>query len=339
MSRRVTHILAVRLSALGDVAMCIPAVYSFARQYPQCRVSVLTRPQFAGLFVNRPGNISIVGADVKGRYKGFYGLIRLLLDLRKQRFDAVADLHNVLRSWLIDSFFIAHGVRVAMVDKGRRDRRRILSHEYKGESVNFTERYARVFARMGFPVRIDFKSVYGDVPPQTPIRIPDFSVGIAPFARYFTKTYPVEMMRIVAAGLARRGYMVYLFGGGSREKEVLERWDRELGNCVSLAGRYTLEQEMAIMSRLRLMITMDSANQHIASLAGVEVITVWGGTTPSCGFIGHNQSIGNALCLGLPCQPCSIAGGKTCRYGGLECLRHIDPQTIIEKTERLIHKK
>lgn len=339
MNSKKVRILVIRLSALGDVAMCIPVVYSFARQYPQCHVSVLTRPRFACLFINKPGNISLIEADVKGRYRGFYGMIRLLRYLQKQHFGVVADLHNVLRSWLIDSFFLVLGKRMAMVDKKRHERRQLLSHKNKGESTNFIERYADVFARLGFPVKVDFKSVYSVAPPQPPIQIPYLSVGIAPFAQYFTKIYPVVKMREVVEMLIKRGYTVYLFGGGNKEKSVLERWQKEMKGCVSLAGKYTLEKEIAIMSRLRLMITMDSANQHLASLAGVRAITVWGGTAPSCGFLGYNQSRDDALCLGLPCQPCSIAGGNVCEYHGFACMKQINPQSIVEKTERLIQKK
>lgn len=333
------RILVVRLSALGDVAMCIPVVYSLARQYPRCHVTVLTRQSFTGLFINKPDNLSLIGADVRGRHKGFVGLIRLLRDLRKHRFDMVADLHNVLRSWIMDVAYSVKGVKVAMVDKDRRGRWQLLAHENKRESANFITRYADVFARLGFPVNVDFMSVFDGKLPPSPIEISDLSVGIAPFARYKTKTYPDEMMRGVVAELAIRGYTVYLFGGGKRETGILEDWQKGIKGCVSLAGKFSLEQEMAIMGRLGVMLTMDSSNQHIASLVGVKAVTVWGGTTPRCGFLGYNQSLDNAICLNLPCQPCSIAGSETCKSGDFACLRGISPSEITDKIIYLMKEK
>lgn len=331
--------MVVRLSALGDVAMCIPVVYSFARQYPQWHVTVLTKPSFAGLFINRPGNLELFTADTRGRHKGFGGLIRLLFDLHKHRFDMVADLHNVLRSWLMDSFHIVKGARVVMVDKKRRERKKVLKHRNEGGTVNYIDRYVGVFARLGFPVDVDFVSVFCRELPPSPIQIPSLSVGIAPFARYKTKTYPPEMMRAVVEGLTRRGCTVYLFGGGKKETAVLEDWQEGIKGCVSLAGKYTLEQELAIIARLKAMITMDSANQHIASLVGVKAVTVWGGTAPCCGFLGYNQSPGDAICLNLHCQPCSIAGGEACKFGDFACLRGIEPRSIIDKVMLLIEKR
>ena len=48
---RKEHILVIRFSAMGDVAMVVPVVYSLAKQYPHVRITVLSRafarPQIA----------------------------------------------------------------------------------------------------------------------------------------------------------------------------------------------------------------------------------------------------------------------------------------------------
>lgn len=52
------------------------------------------------------------------------------------------------------------------------------------------------------------------------------TVGIAPFARYMTKTYPPELMERVVERLSREGKHVYLFGSKGDEAAVLDRWRR-----------------------------------------------------------------------------------------------------------------
>ena len=47
---RTPHILIIRLSALGDIAMLVPVVHSLATQYPDLRVTVLSRAQARPLF-------------------------------------------------------------------------------------------------------------------------------------------------------------------------------------------------------------------------------------------------------------------------------------------------
>lgn len=334
---RTRRLLVVRFSALGDVAMTLPAIYSLARQYPSLEIDVLTSPFMAQLFIGRPANVRVLTADFKGEYRGARGIVRLLRMLGQQRYDCVADLHNVLRSWWIDLYFRLLGRRVEMVDKQRVGRRAVLRG---GESrqMNFVDRYAGVFARLGYPVRLDFRSLFAGEEPSTPIEVCHPAVGIAPFARYMTKIYPLEQMREVVRMLTGQGVHVYLFGGRGREAEVLGQWQRDCENCTSLAGRYKLSEELALMSRMDAMVSMDSANQHMASLVGAKVLSLWGGTTPACGFAPYGQSPESSLWLGLPCQPCSIAGGKSCPEGHFRCMRDLAPEHIVQKIKELINR-
>lgn len=328
-------ILIIRLSALGDVAMTIPVIYSFARIYPSLRITVLTRPFFARLFIDRPGNVNVMEADTKGEYRGIRGMALLLRRLSGMHFDYVADLHNVLRAWEIDLAMLLSGAKVAMVDKGRAGRRRLTSGRKAGEKPaaqqDYVSRYADVFARLGYPVKISFRSVFESRIPEPPVQVRPGSVGIAPFARYANKTYPPEKMERVVRMLSAEGIPVYLFGGRGAEQEMLGRWERTVPNCISLAGKFAIEQELAVIARLRLMVTMDSANQHLASLVGTEAVTVWGSTVPECGFLGYSQLYGDAVFAGLPCQPCTIAGSRKCRIGGMPCLNSIEPETVARK--------
>jgi ADP-heptose:LPS heptosyltransferase len=90
------------------------------------------------------------------------------------------------------------------------------------------------------------------------------------------------------------------------------------------------------MSHLNAMISMDSANMHLASLVGVPVVSVWGATHPYAGFMGWKQSPVNAVQLDMPCRPCSVFGQKPCRRKDGACLRGIMPERVIEKVEKLL---
>lgn len=326
------HLLIIRLSALGDVAMTVPVIYSLARQYPHLRITVLTRGFFARLMINRPANVEIFEADTKGRHSGTGGLVRLIGDLRRLAPDMVADFHDVLRSRVVRNMLRASGARVAAVDKERGARRRITRQSGKtGERQrSYIDRYADTLARLGLPVRVDFTSLLPDA-----VRDPA-AVGIAPFARYMTKTYPPELMERVVERLSSEGKRVYLFGSKGDEAAVLDRWAQMYPGVESMPGRLGIEDEIKLMSTLGAMISMDSANMHIASLAGTPVVSVWGGTTPQCGFMGYGQSDGNAVCLGLPCQPCSIAGSIRCREGHFRCMRDISPDMITDQVNKIL---
>ena len=327
------NVLVLRLSALGDVAMTIPAIYSVARAYPQHHFVVATAAFTSRLFIGPPSNVEVL-ALTKEESRGVVGTWRLLRRLRGISVDAVADLHNVLRSWAVDAFFRLRGKPVVMLDKHRSERRAILGHQTQ-TTRPFIQRYFDVFARLGLPAKPQFTSLFPDRLPPLPsgfVRADgERWVGIAPFARYRTKTYDLNQMQEVVCLTAEAGCRVFLFGARGAEAEQLGEWARGQERVTVVAGRLRLEEELALMARLDVMLSMDSANMHLASLVGTRVVSFWGGTTPACGFLGYGQQESDALVAGLPCQPCSIAGGTTCPRGTFECLRCIPPSRIVEK--------
>lgn len=333
------RLVILRFSALGDVAMTVPVIYSVAKAYPELEIYVATRPFFARMFINTPANVKVLPFDLKEEYKGFGGTLRIARELAKLKPDYVADLHNMARTMVIANCLRLTGAKVVTVDKARSDRHKV----YSGGKPQrqYIDRYFDVFAKLGLPCQPDFVSVFqGETAPATPIPIRKPAVGIAPFARYATKTYPPDNMHEVATMLAESGVNVYLFGGRGEEAATLDKWQRPAegnrGEIISLAGRHPLEEELAMMSRLDVMVSMDSANQHLASLTGTHVVSVWGSTTPACGFMAFGQSGDNAVSLGLPCQPCTIAGSPECPKGHMNCLIQLSPLKIVDKVMSLL---
>ena len=93
------------------------------------------------------------------------------------------------------------------------------------------------------------------------------------------------------------------------------------------------------MSHLDVMVSMDSANMHLASICGTRVVSVWGATHPFAGFMGWNQSTADAVQADMPCRPCSIYGNRPCLRGDYACLTSIQPEAIVQKVERALSEK
>jgi ADP-heptose:LPS heptosyltransferase len=115
----VKRLLVIRFSALGDVAMLVPVIHQLAITFPDWQVTILSRQQVSSLFDNMPTNVLFYGADLKGKHKGIKGLNRLLHDIHYEEFDAVADMHDVLRTKWICWRMKLNGMRVASIRKGR----------------------------------------------------------------------------------------------------------------------------------------------------------------------------------------------------------------------------
>ncbi len=341
------RILLIRFSALGDVAMMVPVVYSLATQYPQHEITVLSRPGFKPPFARMPSNVSFIGAQLGDEHKGIAGLNRLFKTLSRQQFDYVADLHDVLRSKYLRFRFKLSGVRTAYIDKGREGKKKLVSatHKVFVQQESSFNRYADVLSRLGLPVKLNFSSIYadgqGDFKEIETItgQKPDGEkwIGIAPFAKHEGKIYPVELQEQVVAYFANKpNARVFLFGGGPKEKAVFDSWTTSYPSITSLIGKLNMEQELNLISQLNVMLSMDSANMHLASLVGTPVVSVWGATHPYAGFMGWNQSPSNAVQLDMSCRPCSVFGQKPCARGDFACLKDISPQQIIEKIEKVL---
>ena len=326
----------MRFSALGDVAMTLPVVYSLAKQYPDVHIDFATTPFFARLFIAPPSNLEVHAYDLKKNFKGIAGAFRLFKKLNSLHPDAVADLHNVGRTWIIDTLFRLKGVKTEMVDKMRKKRRLLIKSGVAQKP--FIDRYFEVFSILGLPVKPEFKSLEAVSSPKDPdIRRP--AVGIAPFARYYNKTYPPDMTLQLSHLLSEKDINVYFFGGRGEEAEKLEEMASEIKNSESLAGRFTLEEELALMKQMDVMVSMDSANHHLASLMGTPVVSIWGSTTPACGFMAYGQKAENALVAGVSCQPCTVAGSPLCNRRNLDCFRQLEPQLIADKIISLLKEK
>ena len=104
---------------MGDVAMMLPVVASLARQYPDLRVTVLSKP-FARPFFEGLDNVRFMAADIKNEYQGFNGLNALYRRLLAKNFTDVADFHDVLRTKYLRLRFFLGGFRVAHIDKHRK---------------------------------------------------------------------------------------------------------------------------------------------------------------------------------------------------------------------------
>lgn len=340
------NILVIRFSALGDIAMTIPVISEMARQYPEHNITVLSRNFVASLFSGLAPNISFCGVDLKAdKYKGIGGIYRLYKELKENRYDYIIDLHDVLRTKILRTFFRLAGAKVSSIDKERVKRNIYIKTKDRSHRLSTSfEKYTLAFNRAGFTFRNSFNSIFDNSTPNFH-EIESFTsslkgsrwIGIAPFTTHRGKEYPTALTEQVVKDIsALHDVSVLLFGAGKREKEILEEWERKYENAYSVAGKLDMKKELILMSRLKVMVSMDSANMHLASLVATPVISVWGATHPDCGFMGWNQSEDNAVQLELPCRPCSIFGKKECIYKDYRCLERIQPKVISDKIKKFL---
>lgn len=325
----------MRLSAMGDVAMTVPVVASFAKAYPDVEITMLSAPRLQPLFANIP-NLTFVGVDKGGRHKGIKGLLKLSKEITAYgKFDEMIDLHDVLRSKMLRTLMRLKGSKITVVDKGRAEKKALVNGKSKSQLKPMIQRYREAFENAGYKFDIEYQGYKTDssVDFNTELNLSSHvaNIGIAPFAQHGGKIYPLDKMEKVVETLSASNIGIYLFGGGKKEEEVFNSWVEKYPNVVSLAGKYKLQEEMSAMKNMNLMVTMDSANMHLASLCGVKVVSVWGATHPYMGFYGYGQDAENAIVANLECQPCSAYGNKPCKFGDRRCMMQVTPESVCNK--------
>ncbi|MGE5421222.1 MAG: glycosyltransferase family 9 protein [Chloroflexota bacterium] len=335
------RLLVIRLSAMGDVALTVPVIAAMRKQYPGAEIIMMTQKTFLPFFINVPG-LTFFHPDFKGRHKGYTGLLRLSRELKKSVHpDRIIDLHDVLRSKILRTFFRLSGIPVYSIDKGRSEKRSLVTGKRKAFLKHSVERYSDVFSKAGYSV-IPEKGAL--VTPGTTVIDTDLmpvegmlNIGVAPFARHKLKMWPAEyMLKLLMMIAAERSCRFYLFGG-SDDAAGIKYFEEKIPGIENTSGKLGLQGELELMSRLDLMIAMDSSNMHMAALCGIKVISIWGGTDPMAGFGAWMQPDNYAIRIPveeLDCRPCTIYGKGETR-NGFACMKMLTPERVFARLKTL----
>ena len=339
------HILVFRFSALGDVAMCEPVLRCLVQSYPELKITVVTRKRFVPLFEELP-SVQFFTPDFDGEHKGLSGLYRLFKALKKIRPTAIADLHQVIRTQMLLFYFRPFfWIKQARINKGRAEKNRLTRLKPKTlvPLLPQVHRYAQVFEKLGFPLSLSAH----EFPPRPicpnteALRLAEKRkwIGIAPFAAHTTKQYPLDLMQQVVAFLQQE-HQVILFGFGAEEHAQLDIWANAYPNVANATGVYDFGAELRLIAQLDLMISMDSANGHLAANYNVPVLTLWGSTHPCLGFTAFGQPEQHSLTPDLtayPLLPTSVYGNKKVK-SCQDAMRSIAPKAVIELALEMLGK-
>jgi ADP-heptose:LPS heptosyltransferase len=337
------HIVVIRLSAMGDVAMAVPVIKAVLKQHPHVQVTFVSNAFFAPLFAGIE-RCNFYPVYTKGTHQGLKGIWKLYRALAQLHADAVADLHAVLRSAILCKLFMLSGKKVAVIDKGRSEKKKLTvkAHKDLKQLPTSHERYAAVFAGLGLRVSIHDKDLVAakENIPSSFIRFIQADkklIAVAPFAQHNEKMYPLFKMKAFLMELSKRqDIQLLFFGAPGSEAALLKEWEQEIPSSLNVAGKISFAEELQLISNVNVMISMDSANMHLASIYGIPVVSIWGATHPYAGFYGWLQDENNIVQVDLHCRPCSVFGNIPCYRGDHACMHMITTLMLLQKTETFL---
>ncbi|MGO3804986.1 MAG: glycosyltransferase family 9 protein [Sphingobacterium sp.] len=335
------RVLVTRFSAMGDVVMVASVLRELSAQQKHVELIMVSRPQFKAFFTDIP-NLIFHPIYAEDQHKGPKGLWRLFGELKHYDIDYVADLHNNIRSRILSLFFKTAGFPLATLDKARHSKKALTRKKHKEfKPLRFTiERYADVFRRLGFTIKLDhkLKKQRRELPNeyrQERSRQEKTHIGIAPFAQHPYKVWGVKHWDDIFKHFSPEKYTFYIFGGGKQENEISEYWSGQYPHVYNTISKLGISGELDMISHLDVMLSMDSSGMHMASLVGTRCISFWGATHPYSGFLGYGQSMQDCIQVQHPNRPSSIYGNKSCLCNGVEAIELITPEMVISKLSKI----
>ena len=313
--------------------MTIPMIRAFNRAFPDVELSILSKAFPLTIFSFESG-LNTIAFDPQ-KYRGLFGLWQLSKLIVAEGITDVADLHFSLRSRILCFFLRWRGLNISQRTKQRRLRRQWTRKGPKPKELLDTQvqAYLKTIAGLGFLLE---EKVLLDEIVRNRVSAEFQKVGIAPFAAHKHKTYPTGLTAELLKQLSNK-YRTVLFGAKGIESQQFDQWVSD-GIAHENAATRSFEMQIQEIQSLGVMISMDSANGHIAANYGVPVITIWGATAPSCGFSVLAQPDENQFLPDpekYPFLPSSIFGKRT--FKGYEsAMASIDPQVILERVNQLM---
>ena len=311
--------------------MVSPVLKELLENNKNYKISLLTNFQFFPFF-RAFNDVNLIPFDKKKEHKGLFGMFRLFKEIKKLDLDYVVDLHEVLRTNFLKAVL---KVPFYQIDKGRDEKQNLVSGKIFAPLKSTHQRYRDVFEKIGISIKPLSKTQIHRVDISDLKLIPKNNkllIGIAPFAAHKGKEYPIVQMEEVIKEI-NKDFNVILFGGGKKEEFILDDLAGKHSNVINIANKFSLDQEMDVISNLSIMLSMDSANGHIAALMGIKVLTIWGVTHPFAGFSPYGQTDKNNILvnrLQFPKIPTSIYGEKF-PNGYEKAISSISPKEIISK--------
>ena len=328
---------------MSSTAISALVVAGLRKTYPELEITVVVRERFFPFF-DGIENIRLKKFEIEGLHKGLIGAVRLRNELMDADVDAIADFNNSIYTRFLRRTVFPWLCKKAWVDNGR-EGKKLLTRKFRKIFVQqqpTVMRYCDTLRHLGFKVKPVLPShEQMSLPEQIGSRASKKEgvwIGVAPFAAFNGKIYPLKladrMMRILCEKYSR----IFVFGRGKYEEQFAHAMELRYDNVISVIDKMSLREELNLMSYLDVVVTMDSAPMHMASLLGIRTVSIWGATHPYAGYFGYGQPEDSMIQVDMPCRPCSVNGSKPCMFGTYACMKRISPEEIASRVEKVLEK-
>jgi lipopolysaccharide heptosyltransferase II len=340
------RVLIAQTSFLGDVVLSTPVCAAVRRRYPDAHITLLVRPEAAGILDGHPHVDAVLTDDKRGQHRGI-GALRVLRQLRHGRFDVALALHKSFRTaWLLAAariprrigfrqsagWFLYH--RCVDREASRHDVERNLGI-VAGLDIDPNTVITRPFVACSAAAAARFQAVLRTRGIAAGARL----IGIAPGSAWATKRWTIDGYAALLAAIQEQLHATPVLLGAAPDVAVAESIQRVAGHLgVNLVGQTDLALLVAAIDACAALVTNDSAPMHIAVARGTPVVAIFGPTVPQQGY-GPYTDRAVIVQRDLSCRPCSRHGGAQCPIGTHACMKDVTASAVLAAVEGLLRRE
>jgi len=314
-------ILVIRFSAIGDILLTFPVVEALVDKYPSAEIHFLTKPS------NEPV-LDLLSNKVQPRFLQ-ESLVQTAKQLRGERYDLVIDLHNNLRTFLLQVLLMKgswHRFRKLNLQKW-------LFTAFKWNTlpkVHVVDRYAQ--AASVRPASVNLAVSNTNVVESLPSHYVAWVMG----ATFSTKQFPLSKL----IETIERLDMPIVLLGGEKENPLASSLQAHFPSLISYVGKTSLSEAAFVLSKAKVVVTNDTGLMHLAAFYAKPMVCIWGNTVPAFGMYPYQSTpVFHAQVSDLSCRPCSKIGHNTCPKGHFECMLKQHSVEISEQITSLFYQE
>jgi len=313
----------IRLSSIGDIILTTPVLEALRSRYPDAQIDFLVMDRFKDAMQGVPWIDNLI-LFPKASYKGLHGLIRFGKQLSQTHYDVVIDLHAKIRS-----IIIARQLKTRVLRYRKRAWWKSILVPLRLTTYHVDDTIVRNYFRPLSKLDVYYtrEKLYFHFEPSDleAVQITGDFVVLAPGAANQTKKWLPEYF-------GRLGHLIQkpvVIVGGKEEFEAFEEIRRIIGSsCKNMAGKLSLKESGALISRAQYVVTNDSGPFHIARGVNSKVFVIFGPTDPKMFTYDDNTVL---LYNDLDCSPCSLHGDEKCPQGHFRCMKELTPEKVFAK--------
>ena len=317
--------LIIQTAFLGDVVLALSMAEYIKQNDENSKVVFLTTNAGKPIAEECEFIDVVLAYDKRGNEKGLNGIFNLSKKLDKYNFVVVFTPHRSFRSTLL--------TRLVRSKTNYGFDKNAMSWLFKNTVKYQTNKHETI--RNLSLVRAYWNDDSEDlIRPRLNYRhVKSESIVMAPGSVWFTKRWPEEKWAELILHPYLMDKKIILIGAKSDTEtsdKVLKLIDGKHPNIENRTGKDDIKNTIQVISEGSLLISNDSAPQHIAGAVDTPVITIYGSTIPAFGFYptGDRDRVAEVQ-EKLECRPCTDHGKKQCPIKTFDCMVKIEIDPVI----------